>query len=122
MSSNESQDAGTQYGSGNEGSFVPPSSQAVASGETVASISTENALPSSSDQLSGAGSAIQNLQGPFSSPARGRGSYRGRFRGTAADPYQFFDLHARGGRGRFSSQRAPITHWDLYVNQNYSYN
>jgi len=119
MSLNESQDVRTQYGSGNEGSFVSPN-PAVASGETVASVSTENALLSSSNQQSGAGSAFQNLQGPFSSPSRGRGSYRGRFRGTAADPYQFFDLHARGGRGRFSSQRAPITNWDLHVNQNYS--
>ena len=74
------------------------------------------------EQQNSAPDIVQNVNpSPFSSPpGRGRGSFRGRFRGTMANPYEFFDMHTRGGRGRFSSNRAHFQ-WESQ-NQNQHHN
>jgi hypothetical protein len=120
MSSIDSQDIGQQHGSASVGS-TDPSGSAVVPVDAVASVLTETVpipTPPVQDQAQSAPDRTQVQQGQFSSPSRGRGSSRGgRFRGSAMNPHDFFDLHARGGRGRFSSTRAP---WESNIINNSS--
>ena len=121
MISSDSPDAASQYGSGAEGSTDPPVNLEAIPAEPVASGLAENASILREQQNS-APDIVQNVNpSPFSSPpGRGRGSFRGRFRGTMANPYEFFDMHTRGGRGRFSSNRAHFQ-WESQ-NQNQHHN
>ena len=120
MSMNDSQANGSQYGSGAEGSTDPPARLEAVPVEPVASGSTENASILPDQQISAPENGQNVNPGPFSSPlGRGRGSFRGRFRGTMANPYEFFDLNTRGGRGRFSSNRAPYQWESVNNNQNH---